>query len=501
MIAKRFTIFLTLLLLSAAFTGCGKGDEPVDSGAAADASAAVQEPAASVEDGTGGGTAVANPSTNDESPSETASEPAAAVEQPAPSPSDTLYADPDEALDSYRMTTDIQLLSDGVITSTQDTTHVEMEWVRNPPAKHTAIGGMVEGQTIETIVIGSQTWINMGGDNWVETPSSAATPQNPAADLEGMLQEIQNSMEPLGTETVNGVNCQKYAVDADFVSPLPITVDDADVAQALPTEFAGHIAGTLWIADESGLPPVIIRSDTTQNITMRYESRPDQSMRVGVKRDLYDINAPIVIEPPQGATVMPVAPPIATTTAGDATTADNAAGNASNVAVASLDTLDSYRLEWTAVTKASGTEITLSNRVEWVRDPFAVHVYTYMGADYASPVGEYLIIGDKAWYNLDGSWIDSAVDEAENSYTDIMDTLQVEEDATLINEEDVDGVNCYHFAYDQVGLHKEWWVAHQADLPPVVVKVISQLSAGGMTGGMNGRVYDINVPITIAPPQ
>jgi hypothetical protein len=89
-------------------------------------------------------------------------------------------------------------------------------------------------------------------------------------------------------------------VDTEFSISPPIPEDVPEEArQLMPTEMAGHVTGEICVADQRGVPPVIVGSQTTQEITFKYASRDDETMVYEEKRDLYDINTPITIEPPK----------------------------------------------------------------------------------------------------------------------------------------------------------------------------------------------------------
>jgi hypothetical protein len=216
-----------------------------------------------------------------------------------------LIASPEDTLDSYRMRTTTRLLEgEGLLGEEFNT---EQAWVREPPASHTVMYGSSGDIATEVITIGDSTWVKVG-DTWIKSEggqgaggvSSSAAQESLKATLEDILQDMENAMKPAGEDTVNGVHCQRYTVDTEFSISPPIPEDVPEEArQLMPTEMAGHVKGEICVADQRGVPPVIVGSQTTQEITFKYASRDDETMVYEEKRDLYDINTPITIEPPK----------------------------------------------------------------------------------------------------------------------------------------------------------------------------------------------------------
>jgi len=443
----------------------------------------------------------ATPTPEEAKPTAKPTEPTATPVPPPPTPvaearPSTLIASPEDTLDSYRMRTTMRLLEgEGLL---GEDFHTEMKWVREPLARHTVMYGLLEDMAMETIIIGDDTWMSMGNDTWIKAESGPSDQESAAqedlqASLEDILQDMESSMKPTGTETVNDVHCQRYTVDADFSMPMPVTEDaSAEALQFMPTEIAGHIQGKLWIADQRGLPPVIIRSQTTQEITLKYASRDDETMVYDEERDLYDLNKPISIAPPEEAMEMPSLP----TPSPDEQTTPLAEQPGASVEVASLDSLDSYRLDWSVQTEmpATDTVMKIGYEMEWVREPPSVHLTTSLG--------EYIWIGDTFWVKAGNTWMQGTRDAAEDTFDQLGDIMTPDSDMVLVGEETVNGVHCKHYVYDFGDMmHKEIWVADQSDLPPVVIRGMFRMETAQMVTEAEGNVYDINTPITIEPPK
>jgi hypothetical protein len=245
------------------------------------------------------------------------------------------------------------------------------------------------------------------------------------------------------------------------------------------------------VADQRGVPPVIVGSQTTQEITLKYASRDDETMVYEEKRDLYDINKPITIEPPEEAMEMPSLPTPLAEQPGD---------TIETASLDSLDSLDSYRLDWSVqVQMSAGGGMNMSYTMEWVREPPASHLVMSLGG---SPFGEYTWIGDTIWAKTGDTWIQATEEDAEDAFDQLEEVTTPDSDMVLVGEETVNGVHCKHYVYDLGDMmHKEIWVADQSDLPPVVIRGMFRMETTQMVTEAEGNVYDINTPITIEPPK
>ncbi|MCK4472927.1 MAG: hypothetical protein KAW49_14190, partial [Anaerolineae bacterium] len=245
-----------------------------------------------------------------------------------------------------------------------------------------------------------------------------------------------------------------------------------------------------------GLPPVIVWSQTTQELTFRYASRDDETMVYEEERELYDINKPITIEPPEGAMEMPSPP---TPSSGEQAT-PLAEQPGASVEVASLDDLDSYRLDWSVQMQMSaGGEMQMSYTMEWVQEPPARHLVMSIGG---GPFGEYIWIGDTVWVKTGDTWMQATEEDAADAFDQLGDVMTPDSDMVLVGEETVNGVHCKHYVHDFGDMmHKEIWVANQSDLPPIPIRGMFRMKTTQMVTEAEGNVYDINTPITIEPPK
>lgn len=496
---KTVFVYFALLALLLGVVACGSGDEPTAEGETAVSTSSESE---NVDSGMAEGETGEGETAVSDSPSTTNEQPATSEESSAETSfiENSFFAQPSETLDSYRMVTEIQFVSSEEAMGMEEPMLMEYSWVANPPAEHTITSGILGDANMETIVIGNQTWVTMGDGTWIESTNSEQNPaemQGMMTGIEDMLADIQNSMVPVGSAKANGFNCQKYEVDANFTMEMPFP-EDEEGSEFMPTGIVGHITGEIWIADESDLPPVIIRSYTTQSITMQLDAGEGEAMVYEEKRDLYDVNLPITIEPPEGAIVNPN--PVGNTTETLANEAP-AAGNAPDVEIGELESLDSFRIEWTVMAQMGEDEgaMSMSNLVEYVKEPYAVRVDLGMGEQ---SMGQFVLVGDQAWVKMGNNWMSTSPEDVVDTYADIAEVMLLQDDAVYMGEAVVDGINCLHYIYDFQGMiHQEWWVANESDLPAIVIKTDYQMNMEGMNTQTLGRVYDINTPITIEPPQ
>lgn len=194
-----------------------------------------------------------------------------------------------DTLNSYRVRQVFKVeAKDG---SESDEMVVLEEWVREPPAQHVVIDGPDEGFDVEMVYIGDKAWVKMGG-TWVETTSEGAEGMNFVSDLD-ITPDVGSDMRLAGRERVNGVDCKHY------------TFDSENFAITDPTEGAMtmHLQGDVWIADQGGLPSIVVRERIQYDGYFMPIPGASTSSAVDVvtyfERDVTDINKPIDIRPPE----------------------------------------------------------------------------------------------------------------------------------------------------------------------------------------------------------
>ncbi len=226
-----------------------------------------------------------------------ASPTAAPKTSPTTKPPAGKYADPDE-LNSYRMkTTTWEKGGDKAKASV-----ILVEWVKEPPSKHTTMG------STEIITIRDQTWVKLMG-RWVL--QDQATPQPQGSDVSAnLMRQIEDKIvyKETGRETINGIACKHYTYSGEA------TVQIAE--GALKGEATVRGQGESWVADQPGLPQVVIRNRGVSEMQMKAPSGSgaagDISIAMNIETELYDINTPITIKPPTDV-FTPPAPPAGST--------------------------------------------------------------------------------------------------------------------------------------------------------------------------------------------
>jgi formylglycine-generating enzyme required for sulfatase activity len=225
----------------------------------------------------------------------------------------------------------------------------------------------------------------------------------------------------------------------------------------------------------------------------------------------YDINAAITIEPPSGAIELPGpsgGPAVTPTPSMEQAQATPVEQAGAPLEVSDLEEVNSYRLTMTSSAGAADTDMSsVVITEEWVREPGARRLTVSYGT--GAPEVEYIIIGSSAWVRVGQEWITIPESEVESYEDNLSAFLRPEPDMVFAGEETVNGIRCKHYVRDidlsTQTLHHEIWVADQADLPSVVVRVVyrSEVKSGEMSMLTLGEidVTDINAPITIEPPQ
>lgn len=267
------SLMLMLLLMASCVTlaACGGGDDDEEDGGA-----------------TSEATAAPTSEDTEEPTSEDTEEPTSeATEEPTEEPTSDSTDDGDsgefgdlDELDSYRMTVWSKTEMPGM---GEVEVEIEMEIVNQPPPKasHMTMNDpMGMGMDIEYITIGDEGWMNMGG-SWMPVPADEAAAQAPA-DISEYL-DMDSNMDYIGTETVNGVDCKHYDVDAEF----DIDVPDPMGGETLQAD--GSFVGEVWIADEGGLPEIMIRSvGTTEMSSQGFSMTSEDEVNILVPSCIID---------------------------------------------------------------------------------------------------------------------------------------------------------------------------------------------------------------------
>lgn len=215
------------------------------------------------------------------SPEETADEEA---------PPEPVELDPDalEGLDSYR--SKIVVRTESVDGTVEEMT-IEAAATRDPAAQHFIItGAMEEEERMEIIQIGNQQWIQFGED-WMQTEADEEDAldfeENLFFSMEDIDQETLDDAKYLGKETVNGIRTRHYLIEETMWDALVPEEGEVEEAKA-----------DVWVADEADLPAFIVR----MVVEVTGEGTDESDFKsYSMSMEVMDINADIIIEPPEGA--------------------------------------------------------------------------------------------------------------------------------------------------------------------------------------------------------
>ena len=134
---------------------------------------------------------------------------------------------------------------------------------------------------VEVIWIGEQAWVKIGRRPWVSVQVAALETEY-AGQVVGvgeLLPYIPQARRVLPDETVNGIACKHYVYD----------IDDLQTESGM-TDASGDI----WVAKDGGY---VVR--LTMNGQGTYYDTYSASGTLNLVYDLYDVNAPISINPPR----------------------------------------------------------------------------------------------------------------------------------------------------------------------------------------------------------
>lgn len=163
---------------------------------------------------------------------------------------------------------------------------MEQAHTRDPQAQRFILEGGT-GDDFEFVQIGEQAWYCAGG----ACSQAQADPEDLVAgfgeemmfDPDDLADEANATF--VGREEVNGVQSRHYRLDLS-------AMETALLAQGEVSDVESNV----WIADEGGLPKFTVRFEMTWN-----ETREERAGSGELFYEVYDVNEPISIEPPEGA--------------------------------------------------------------------------------------------------------------------------------------------------------------------------------------------------------
>ncbi len=200
---------------------------------------------------------------------------------------DTLTIDANalEGLDSYRMQMTWSFTAED---GTVEEFSIEEEATRDPVAQRYTMSSADE--SMEFVRVGETQWMKIGED-WMQTSVGAdedlgqfgqfAQPDQMFSDAD------KDSYKYLGKETLNGINTRHYQLKENvWNTTWNLTAKEVEEGRM-----------ELWVADEKDLPKITVRFEI--NIKGTFED--DRKGELFMTWEIFDVNAPITIEPPAEA--------------------------------------------------------------------------------------------------------------------------------------------------------------------------------------------------------
>lgn len=276
---------------------------------------------------------------------------AEAATEEAPPPE--ISSDALQNLNSYRSRLVWHQIVEGEAT---ETLTVEQEETREPAAKRIVItteGGEKPG-TMELVQIGNTSWLCSEGQ-CIQTQQSAEEASSQFG--EGMIkpEEVVSSSdyEYVGRDTINGVRARHYVLKLD-----PLTL--AGLAQGKITTVQADV----WVADEPGMPAYMTRFSVSWEGVREEDNK---KIRGDWVYEIYDVNKPITIKPPEEATGVPEDIPICEGATDQAIMGDLIMYSC---AAEPADVAEFYRNEMPNKGWTAGEESTLGNMItqEWKKE-------------------------------------------------------------------------------------------------------------------------------------
>jgi regulation of enolase protein 1 (concanavalin A-like superfamily) len=210
-----------------------------------------------------------------------------------------------KSLPSYRMSIKTSMVEGEGAGSV---TILKYEWVRDQKAEHAWMEDG-SGRVSEVyITIGDRNWIWMGaaGMGWIEQPAGTSSSSPMPVDLAGQIKQAQQDLKNSGlkftgkgSETVNNVRCVRYAFEYNS------SVDMPNFSSGGTTKTAMRSSGDVWVADQTGLPSVMVKSLSRSEVTAAGAKSVIDS-----EQNLTDIGAAIKISVPEGTQSIPGMPAI-----------------------------------------------------------------------------------------------------------------------------------------------------------------------------------------------
>lgn len=280
--------------------------------------------------------------------------PTSPTEEPATEEAPPLEIAPNalENLNSYRSRLVWRQTVEGGAT---ETLTMEQEETREPAARRIVItseGGESPG-TLELVQIGDTSWMCSPDSGCIQTQQSGE--ESTPTFGKGMIWKPEDFASSdyryVGRDTVNGIRSRHYTLN---LTPEML----AGLAKGTVTATKADV----WIADEPGMPAY------TTRLIISWEGTQEDGKKIqgDWTYEVYDVNKPITIQPPEGAAGVPEDIPIYPG-------ATDQAIMGALIMFSSADTVEQvaefYRTQMPAQGWTAGEESTLGNMItqEWTK--------------------------------------------------------------------------------------------------------------------------------------
>lgn len=196
-----------------------------------------------------------------------------------------------EGLDSYRAEMIWSFTSED---GTVEEFSMQQEATRSPVAQRFVMDSQGEG--IEFIQVGETQWMRFG-EEWMQTAVSEGEAMGGFGEFLINPQQIlsesdKDAYKYMGKETVNGLKTRHYRLK-DKALNLAWGFNVTNIEE-------GNI--DVWIVDERDLPKFTARYEMV--VTGTFEEEDNKKGTLNLTWNIYDVNAPITIEPPAEAAGM-----------------------------------------------------------------------------------------------------------------------------------------------------------------------------------------------------
>ncbi len=184
---------------------------------------------------------------------------------------------------------------------TQTLLHLEMSVNKDQDAQQMLLRSH-DGEEWAWVQIGDQLWTKGADMGWImATEAGLGTELSPidTEDLWMPLDEV-SGWEPVGEETLNGQPTQHYRItipEAAWAEEAQTAMSDWGLGVQYTLRPAGPAQGDAWLTADGW----VVRYDIRLPLTAVDNAGAEHPARLEWSYEVWDINAPVDIQPPQGS--------------------------------------------------------------------------------------------------------------------------------------------------------------------------------------------------------